>query len=126
MKRLFAALVLLAITAGICTFEFKLVRDSSTRYINEIKDVEKSFSAGQKDTALTLIHKINIAWKDNVSSMDTLLYHDYVDDISNNFSKLELYIQKDDETAFYITCRELINQLDSLRKSEIPSLENIV
>ena len=126
MKRLFTALVLLVITAGICTFEFTLVRENSTKYINGIEGIEKSFSRGEKEDALSLTHNINSTWKDSVGSMDMLLYHDYVDDISNNFTKLELYIQKDDETAFYSTCRELKNQLDSLRKSEIPSLENIV
>ena len=126
MKRIYIAVILLIITAGICSYEFLFVSSSVDNYTKEIKNIERAYSQSDFEKAGKLTQKIKSDWLGTVSPMDTLLYHDYVDSISNNISKLSVYINQKDTSAFYCTCAELKNQLNSLKNSEIPNLENIV
>lgn len=126
MKRIYIAIALLIITSAVCTYEYIFVSKSTEEYIVKVDRIEREYTKDNRSGAIKLSEELYNQWSHTVASMDKLLYHDYVDDISNNMSKLNIYISNRDTTEFYATCRELKNQLQSLKDSEIPKPENIV
>ena len=126
MKRVPIAVVLIIIAVIICIYEYIFVTKKTEEFIYRINTLEETYSQSEKSEALILTDEINRRWKNTVSRMDMLLYHDYVDAITNNLSKLSVYIREDQKGGFYTTCIEIRKQLESLGKSEIPNLENII
>jgi len=125
LKRIYIALILIIISAVVCILEFRFVTKTSEMYIKRIERIEREYNS-DKYKALKLCNELSKDWEISASPMDTFLYHDYVDDISKNTGKLEILIKEEDTSAFETTCEEIKKQLESLKKSEIPSLENII
>ena len=113
-------------TTLICSFEFIFVSKRSQDYIDKVTEIEIQYRLSENERALILAENMNTEWSRTVSPMDSLLYHDYVDKISNNISKLKILILQQDSSSLYTTCTEIKNQLSSLKNSEIPNFENIV
>ena len=126
LKRIYIAAILLLLCTLICSFEFIFVSRRAEDYIDKINRIEKEYRDSNNSTALSLADSIDTEWSRTVSPMDSLLYHDYVDRISNNISKLSILILENDSSTFYTTCTEIKNQLMSLKKSEVPNFENII
>ena len=126
LKRIYIALMLLILTISICSFEFIFVSIRTQDYIKKVDLIEYEYTFGDRDKALDLAKQIDRQWSYTVSPMDSLLYHDYVDKISNNITKLPILITHKDTTGLLTICKEIKNQLMSLRKSEVPNFENIV
>lgn len=126
LKRIYITLLILIFTAIICICEFNFVSDSSDDLVYKINTLEEIYKENQNDNALKLSGEIKDDWDKRVKKMDMLLYHDYVDAITINISKLPIYIREDETTEFYSTCREIKDSLLSLKKSETPNFENII
>lgn len=125
MKRIYVALILIAITTLLCISEFRLVTDTGNEFIEEIERIERAYDT-DKHKALMLCTKLSKDWEESASPMDAYLFHDYVDDISINTEKLKFLIIDENTSEFRCTCAEIKKQLESLKKSEIPNLENII
>ena len=126
MKRIYIAAVLLIITLSICIYELRFVSRSCNDFSHYVTEIQAAYEDTEYDAALNLTKMVNDKWQKNVHKIDMLLYHDYVDEITDNLSKLSIFISKEDESQFLATCREIKNQLESLKNNEIPILENII
>ena len=91
-----------------------------------IENIRSSYEHGNKESSLKYAAEAEEIWKRNVSKIDMLLYHDYVDDISKNIVNLKTYIKQDDTTGLYSNIEEVLAQINSIKKSEFPTLENII
>lgn len=126
MKRIYIAAILLIFTAVVCFSEYKVVTKSAEKYIYEINKIENFYSDDMKNDALILTDNLSVNWQESSTSMDSFLFHEYVDDISSNIKKLKIYIEENDKSALTSTCEELKIQLESLKRSEFPTLYNII
>ena len=95
-------------------------------FVYKINNLQKAYMNNEREEALMLSADINEDWNEQVKKIDMLLYHDYVDAITVNMSKLSIYIREEEAVSFYSTCREITDELESLKNSEIPNLENII
>jgi len=126
VKRIYVALLLIIISAAVCIAEYRFVSDNAEKYLKQVELIESEYNNNKSNRALELTKEVSKEWSKVTSPMDTLLLHEGVEKIEMNLSKLAIYIEEDDRTGFYTTCKELKNQLSNLRKSEIPNIENII
>ncbi len=126
MKRLYVAVILLVFAAAVCTAEFLYINHCANSITGMIKNVSASYSEGNKKKAMNYALETEEDWQRKVSKIDMLLYHDYVDDITKNIVNLKTYIIEDDAVGLYSTVGEAITQINSLKNSEFPTLENII
>lgn len=126
MKRIYITLILLLFAAFICIYEFMFVSKNCEDFTYKISNIEEAYTNNEREKALKLSADINEAWKEKVKRIDMLLYHDYVDTITININKLPIYIREEESAEFYSTCREITDELKSLKDSEIPNLKNII
>lgn len=126
MKRIKVAIILLIFSALICTTEFLYVTTKADDITSRIEEIESAYTQGDTSKALEVTEDVQMKWEASVNKMDMLLYHDYIDAISSNIEKLEVLIYENDSTSLLCTCKETILMLESLKKSEYPTAENII
>ncbi|MBR3971838.1 MAG: DUF4363 family protein [Ruminococcus sp.] len=126
MKRIYITVLLLIFAGFICVYEFMFVSKNCDDFVYKINNLQKAYMNNEREEALMLSADINEDWNEQVKKIDMLLYHDYVDAITVNMSKLSIYIREEEAVSFYSTCREITDELESLKNSEIPNLENII
>ena len=126
MKRIRISAFLLMIISLMCVIQFCYVYNSSNIFINEIEVIEEKYTNGDYENALSMCYKTFSKWKHNVGITDMFLYHDYVDEITENMEKMCIFATSEKDTEFLSVCSVIKNQIASLRNSEIPNLENII
>ncbi len=126
MKRFYVAVLLLIFTLSICGAEFIYINSCADNISEKIEKIYKAYSDGNKDRAMRYAIETEEDWEKRVNKIDMLLYHDYVDDITKNIVNLKTYIHEDDAVGLYSTMGEALAQIKSLKKSEFPTMDNII
>lgn len=126
MKRIYVALILLLLSTLFCTFEFIYISQTTDKYTKSIELIEKTIDNENYNKAEDIIKKTVNDWNDSVSTIDMLLYHDYIDDISYSMASIPKYLELKEYNEIVITCTKIKEQLNSLKKSELPLIENII
>ena len=70
MKRLFIAIILLFIVAGLCTFEFTLNTKESQHASEYLKTAQQQMVDGNEKEAIQTMKKLKELWESNVESID--------------------------------------------------------
>lgn len=126
MKRLYISYILLAVSVTICITQFIYIFAICKTFINDIEKIEEVYTNKDYETAQTLCNNTTQKWQKKVKYTDIFLFHEYVDDITGNFAKLNICISLKEDTEVLSICSELKNQLFTLKNSEIPNAENII
>lgn len=126
LKRIYTAIVLLIVVAILCTAEYTCVKHSSDEFIMKLESIEEAVRNGDVATARAQAERINDDWRETASTVDMLLYHDYVDEISAELAVLPAYIGSDEDAELFATCKRAKKRLTSLKESEKPTPENII
>lgn len=126
MKRTYIAIILLLIAGILCTTEFLYVNNSAKIITESIEKSRDLYSQGKKDDALKYAKKAEKNWNSRVNKIDMLLFHDYVDDITRDILNIRTCIEDDDSTGVFTTCNDALSRISSLKKSELPTTDNII
>lgn len=125
MKRLAVALVLAVIIAAICTCEFITVDYNNNTYTKMLDEISAEVEKEDFNKALSISEEVLTSWEKTVSGMDTFIYHDYMDSIGLYMNYLPVYIKAENKTGIETTVKSIKIQLDSLKRSELPTYYNI-
>lgn len=126
MKRLFVAIILLFIVAGLCTFEFMLNTKESQHASEYLKTAQQQMTDGNKKDAIKTMKKLRELWESNVESMLIFISHDKPDEICENIAVAESYLKSGELPEFYAECKRIENELEHFRDLEIPTINNIL
>lgn len=126
MKRLFVAIILLFIVAGLCTFEFTLNTKESQHASEYLKTAQQQMTDGNKKDAIKTMKKLRELWESNVESMLIFISHDKPDEICENIAVAESYLKSGELPEFYAECKRIENELEHFRDLEIPTINNIL
>ncbi len=126
MKRIRISIILLIISAVVCTVQFIYVYNSSNNFIADIENIEENYRNKDYETALKMSSDTFNKWKRNAGLTNLFLYHDYVDEITSNMEQMAIYAAYRKDVEFFSVSSQLKKQIASLKDSEIPNIENII
>lgn len=126
MKRLIIAIILLLITAGLCSFEFILNTKESENAAEYLALAQEQANSGDKSNALKTMEKLIKLWESKVESMLIFISHEKPDEIGESLAVAESYLKSEDFPEFYAECKRIENKLEHFRNLEIPTVNNIL
>lgn len=126
MKRICVALVMLIVSGFVCGCEIFTVKGNAESYTKELEKIsilmnEESFNEAEK-----LSKEVLAGWKETAKHLDKYLYHDYVDNITEEMATLPILLKDKDKSAVDAQIAEIKIQLASLKESELPYMHNIL
>ena len=89
MKRVWFAVVFIALCAGLCVFEQIYVQKSCTELINLIEQAQELEEAKQSDKRDRKIDEIQEYWKQKNNFLFTFSEHETLDDLALNIRSLK-------------------------------------
>ena len=92
MKRIHIAYMLLLITGAICFTQFIFIYKCCNNYEKHIDNIEAAYKNEDYVTAQKLSYELKRKWKKTSKYADMFLFHDYIDDITDNIDKMIIYI----------------------------------
>ncbi len=126
MKYIYISLTCFFIMLALCSYSsvqvIKAV-DETTQILKTAVEADKS---GNKEEALSIVKKASAAWKGHELFFGTVLRHDEVDEVVEEFARLESYASTEDQDDFRSNCRALIARLEHIQTMEKPTLQNIM
>lgn len=126
MSRIKTAIVMLIITATVCTVQYLYVAKTVAEFSDLLDEVRTEYADDNKSEALKIAENADRLWKERIRYVDIFLFHDYVDNISYNLSQVSKYVEYGEDASLYVTCDITKKQLKSLTDSEKPLVENIL
>lgn len=126
MSRIKTAIVMLIITATVCTVQYLYVAKTVAEFSDLLDEVQTEYADDNKSEALKIAENADRLWKERIRYVDIFLFHDYVDNISYNLSQVSKYVEYGEDASLYVTCDITKKQLKSLTDSEKPLVENIL
>lgn len=127
LKRLWLALVCFLIALSLCTFEMIYTingADELTQIVNRARE-EWNGGSGNTEEAVRLLSLAKEKWSEKESTMNVFLYHDKIDEIGVKLdcSKSLVELNSDNADAEML---EALAMLATIKRVEIPTLENIL
>lgn len=126
MKRIMVAVVMVLIAGVICGFEVFTVNNNTDLYTDELTQISFLMSEERYEEATALSTDILNGWKSVSKHLDKYLYHDYIDNITEEMSALPVYSKNKDASSVNALIEEIKIQLTSLKESELPYIHNIL
>lgn len=126
MSRIKTAVVMLIITATVCTVQYLYVTKTVAEFTGILDEVQTEYADDNKSEALKIAENADRLWKKRIKYVDIFLFHDYVDNISYNLLQVSKYVEYEEDASLYVTCDITKKQLKSLTDSEKPLVENIL
>lgn len=126
MKYIYISLICFFIMLALCSYSsvqvIKTV-DETTQILKTAIDADQS---GHKEETISIVKKASEAWKSHELFFGTVLRHDEVDEVVEEFARLESYAATEDQDDFLSNCRALIARLEHIQTMEKPTLQNIM
>lgn len=126
MKRLYISYILLLLSSIICFTQFIGIYISCEAFSDEINTIEEYYRNEDYKSALSLCNKASSQWRDREKYTKIFINQEDVDSIGDNLETLGIYITARNDARVLSLCCEIENQLDTLKKKEMPRLENIL
>lgn len=126
MKRIGIALVMLIISGIVSGCEVFTVNSNVDTYSAKLDSISKIAGEENYDKAKELSEEVLVSWQKVAKHLDKYLYHDYIDNITEEIATLPIYAKAKDKTAVEAQVAEIKIQLTSLKESELPYMHNIL
>ncbi|MDO4881895.1 MAG: DUF4363 family protein [Oscillospiraceae bacterium] len=126
MKRIFISLIIFVLCAAGALTEVLCVANSINSYLGEIKSIDGYVVKNDFKNAAEKCSQLEKSWSETLRTIDAVLIHDYVDEISIALAQMKSYAQSGN-TDMYYSCSETAKKsLESVRDSEYFLPENIL
>lgn len=126
MNRFAIAVTMILIAGIICGCELFTVNTIVDNSKNSLDKVVTLIEEENYNEASELSEKILKDWSKTARQLDKYLYHDYIDNITEEIATLPIYAKTKDKTAVNAQVAEIKIQLTSLKESELPYMHNIL
>lgn len=126
MKRLWLALICFLIALSLCTFEMIYTINGANELARIVKEAREEWNGGSGSTqnAVRILSLAKERWSEKESTMNVFLYHDKIDEIGVKIDCAKSLVKLNSDNADS-EMLEVLSMLSTIKKVEIPSLENI-
>lgn len=126
MKRIIISVILLAICIGAAAVEMYYINIRADYYLDRIEQVDKFMLKNDFESALPLCKDIDKSWSSTAEKINTMLIHDYIDDISLSIAQMRSHIESSNPDMYFAESSGAKKGLASMKNGEFLSLENIL
>lgn len=128
MKKLVITSVVAVLCVAFCVFCTVYVRGTAEKAEEYTKNLEILVEKGDRKAALNEVSLFEDYWKTNQDMLSTILHHEMLEEIEQSIvvTKACLEHSFEDGTDFWNQLAVVKKQIENLKKSEMPSWENIL
>lgn len=125
MKRVWIAVLLLAIVCGLGISEYYLNTKEADYTVSEIQAVQKLVKEGKSQPAKEKFRNLKEDWERKTGIMSIFVSHKPIDEISCSISTAYTYLENDDTPEFFAECERAECHLRYFKELEYPKINNI-
>ena len=122
-NKLIIVLMLLASIFGVCAYEMISIDKISKESCGILSQMQDGKEDKQALTELST--RLSKLWSEKISILAIFIQHEMLDDIEQSIAIIKNSIDQDDEETFQIETTRAIVQIQNLRDTEFPYIENI-
>ncbi len=126
MKRIWAAVILAAISLTICIIGLRHTQDVTAQMAQTVTMAKKAEERGDSAAAYTLSLKASQDWKNAHQALCTYMIHSQLEEIDQTLALLPALCKEGADDSFLSECDRGLVQISYLNESEIPNLQNIL
>ena len=126
MKFIFISIVCFLIMLLLCVYSASCVIKTGDETAQILEKAVQTENAGDDEQTLEMIKKAGASWEQHQLFFGTVLRHDEIDDVTEEFARLESYASTEDQDDFLSNCRALITRLKHVQEMEKLTLQNIM
>lgn len=128
LKKLVITSIVAVLCVGFCVFCTVYVRGTAEKAEQYTQNLETLVKKGDQKAALNEVSLFEDYWKTNQDMLSTILHHEMLEEIEQSIAvtKACLEYSFEDGTDFWNQLAIVKKQIENLKKSEMPSWENIL
>lgn len=125
MKHLLIGLSLVAAVMGFCLWSASYVRGAVEETARLLEAAYEAAEAEQFSQARAAVQAASDTWDRYGGYFGTVLRHDEIDGVVEEFARLQVTVQAGDQDEFLPGCAALLETLDHVRDMELPVFANL-
>ena len=125
-NKLLTVSILIALVLGACAYEMITIDNvfkDSCEIIDSMSDLERQ---NKKDELLEASDKLYQLWGEKMPILSMFVQHEIVDEIEQSIAIIKSSVEQDDSDTFQTEITRAAIQIQSLRDTEFPYIENIL
>lgn len=125
-NKLLTISILIALVLGACAYEMITIDNvfkDSCEIIDSMSDLERQ---NKKDELLEASDKLYQLWGEKMPILSMFVQHEIVDEIEQSIAIIKSSVEQDDSDTFQTEITRAAIQIQSLRDTEFPYIENIL
>lgn len=126
MKRLYIALVLIALSVFICVFSSKAVEKSSLQMCNELENIGTLIAEGQLAKAEAWLERAEKLQKKSEGLFSFIVDADKIEQLNVGFSMIGAHLKDNNKEHALERLRECVLLLEEIKENEKLSVKNIM
>lgn len=128
MKKLVITSIVAVFCVAFCVFCTVYVRGTAEKAEEYTQNLETLVEKGDRKAALNEVSLFEDYWKTNQDMLSTVLHHEMLEEIEQSIAVTKACLEHsfEDGTDFWNQLAIVKKQIENLKKSEMPSWENIL
>ena len=126
MKRFITSIVLFSVTLAACVAETIFLNDAVAKFTQDIDYIMQNASNENIDKATQLAEDVTVKWQEQQAFISTFINHDRLEEISQSIISLNASLCQQQIEDFFVECEVAKSQLNHLKDTEFPSIQNIL
>lgn len=126
MKRFITSIILLIITVSACIAENIFLSNTVASFIQNINSAMQEASNDNLDSAMQIANDITGRWQEQQPFISTFINHERLEEIAQSIVSMKTNLFKGQIEDFFVESEVLKTQLNDLKDTEFPSIENIL
>lgn len=125
-KRIIIISVMITIVIATCIFETIFVDRIYALSTQIIYNMQLTYNIDQNSDISEQTNELYELWQNNIPLISVFIQHESIDEIEQSISIIKSAVEKNDLETFYIESTRATAQIQSLRDTEFPYIENIL
>ncbi len=126
MKRFVTAIVLFAITIAACVAETIFLENTVNSFSQDITNATREADKENLESAMQLTDNIVDKWQEEQAFISTFINHDRLEEIGQSIISMKTNLKKGQIEDFFVESEVAKLQLNHLRDTESPTIQNIL
>lgn len=126
MKFIYISTACFLIMLLLCVYSASCVIKAVDETSQILEKAVQTENAGDDEQTLEMIKKAGATWEQQQLFFGTVLRHDEIDNVTEEFARLESYASTEDQDDFLSNCKALIARLKHVQEMEKLTLQNIM
>ena len=126
MKFIYISISCFLVVLLLCSYSANCVIQKVQETVDILESAVQADALEEKEHSLKIIKEAHASWESHQLFFGTVLRHDEIDNVIEEFARLESYASTEDQDDFISNCKALLARLKHIQEMERPILQNIM